>query len=1384
MPHRNPHPAIWVRIADLVGSVRFGVTILVLILLWCWIGSAGTAPFGSWFVRQSFEKTEMEWFGWWPFQILLALLIASMGLVTLRKIPLRLPKVGVWTVHAGVIVLCLGSWIYFGRKLEGDMNVDRRQAILHVDGGPRVRLRLQEGSEALVPSPQGPYAVSVSGTNPAYEILSGPDRGQTDYAVMLSVRPPGDAAPFMRQLLAGHPELTEDVLPGRGRAVKALGRPIVDDHLVAALDYAPAVRMHLVDRFALDVRIAGDSTWCEYPLRGLPRYHERLLRPEDAILRSGEAPRRVRPLHLVPAPKSEAPAQPPGVPNLVLRVTGFLPSAYLDETWEPGGSEFHPLIRFTTEIDGRREQHLLVAGEAGPHRASLAQGLDASFVWLDDAAALGKLMHPGRPQITVRAPGALRQVISVADLLETEVTIPGGYSLHARGYEPSWTIAGTGEPSALLLLEVHAPAGDFLRAVFFPQTDRVHDFDSAGNLLPSPVDPSLEIRLEQATAPGLVFAGTPRGLHALLVGDDGQVACQAARAGSDMEFLDGALCVTVDTFTQTSRPARRPVVIPERERDPKAGPARSLLQVELRRAGAPDEQARSIWLEYSHYSEPSRLGYHPQLLEVEGLPPLELCYSRETVRLPEAVALEDFRVEMYPGGRRERSYQSLVRFHDGDQWSAPQAISTNHPTARAGWWFFQSTWDPPEPMAGYAGMNYSGLGVGNRHGVGVLLAGSIMIVLGTAWAFYAKPALARRARRRIASSGSPGTEARLPARATRQQPPGPQPGRDHAFRRRMTRHPRLSAVTALTLLVGGSLLAGSSLAPALAPGEVHGHNVSFASALDLSRLRLVAVQEDGGLKTFDSLARDCLQRVNAKLARRLDPVAWYLELALDPASAESDPVIRLSKPAFRHRLVQGIRALVSETAREGPVAEAELDRIDREGTVSREFLAHPAAQTALAHLQRDLSATGKEVQRVQDAWTLTDGEMLASMLRVIPRSPRASDPWLSFPEAAQAAPDSNASAQIAVAAAVWTDLASAWRLRDPASAQSAIDRLAETLPRVQPSAYPSRTRLAWEHWYHRHDKLTRSWLIYFFALPLLLMAWVYRFRWAGRAGVSLFAIAFALHTLSLGLRWWLAGRIPNSNMFEAITASAWFGGLAAIILEIVLRRRAMRHLPALAASVYAMLALLAGSFLPVLLPGSLDTTIRPVMPVLDRAVWLYIHTNIVIASYALIFLGAVTAILYLALRGLTALRPASRLAALWSGGPIAAMAGPHSVLSGGGASAFAGGTEAGSAEERGLARTLDGATMVFLQLAFLALWIGTVLGAVWADVSWGRPWGWDPKEVFALNTWIVFLVLVHVRLRVREKALWTALLAVAGCAVMLFNWIAVNFVIVGLHSYA
>ena len=84
----------------------------------------------------------------------------------------------------------------------------------------------------------------------------------------------------------------------------------------------------------------------------------------------------------------------------------------------------------------------------------------------------------------------------------------------------------------------------------------------------------------------------------------------------------------------------------------------------------------------------------------------------------------------------------------------------------------------------------------------------------------------------------------------------------------------------------------------------------------------------------------------------------------------------------------------------------------------------------------------------------------------------------------------------------------------------------------------------------------------------------------------------------------------------------------------------------------------------------------------------------------------------------------------------------------------------------------------------LAAGAGIICGAIWADQSWGRPWAFDPKETFALVTWITYLIVVHVRVATNDKAWWTAVLGIVGFGIMLFNWIGVNFFLVGLHSYA
>jgi ABC-type transport system involved in cytochrome c biogenesis permease subunit len=148
----------------------------------------------------------------------------------------------------------------------------------------------------------------------------------------------------------------------------------------------------------------------------------------------------------------------------------------------------------------------------------------------------------------------------------------------------------------------------------------------------------------------------------------------------------------------------------------------------------------------------------------------------------------------------------------------------------------------------------------------------------------------------------------------------------------------------------------------------------------------------------------------------------------------------------------------------------------------------------------------------------------------------------------------------------------------------------------------------------------------------------------------------------------------------------------------------------------------------------------------------------------------------------------SRLRAMPQHVPALAVAGgPHLPLTQFQRPILAGGAPGDESRSRELPRWLldfDWSQLILLNLVFVLLFVGTILGAVWADYSWGRPWGWDPKEVFALNTWIIYAILIHIRFVVKQRGLWTAWLSVAGCVMMAFNWIVVNTYIVGLHSYA
>jgi cytochrome c-type biogenesis protein CcsB len=586
-------------------------------------------------------------------------------------------------------------------------------------------------------------------------------------------------------------------------------------------------------------------------------------------------------------------------------------------------------------------------------------------------------------------------------------------------------------------------------------------------------------------------------------------------------------------------------------------------------------------------------------------------------------------------------------------------------------------------------------------------------------------------------------------------------------------------IVAALLAVAGCLLPNAAANAQGSSDDGEGSAPMFADAVDLEPLGGAAVLVEGRLKSFGSHASSTMHSITGpRKIQGQSPAFTYLDMMIRPEAYADADVIYVKNKNVRQRIADVLAA-------EDPALGPRLESSVRTGLFSPRLLKRDEVQELLRVMEADLVRTARPVSEIRGALFLADPLQLLARLRIIP--PTEVDPqerWHGLDELVLPDPKAMESAGLpslptiegldpAVASTIrreWRDFVEGWMGGDAARVNASLAALVATLPGVNADLYPERGRLAWEHWYFEQNNLTWIWLVYLGSTAILLIAVVYRWPTALRLGFGVFGLALLLQTFAVGLRWYVAGRWPNSNMFEAVTTAAWFGAVAAIGFEVWVRRTPLKGFFALGAAVSCMVALMSAHFLPVYL----NPNIGNMMPVLHD-VWLYIHTNVIIFSYCLIFMAAVTSALYLGHR-------------LLGGLPAYARAGGTGMIlatAGGGTTADGGWTERGGHRKGpSFGEVLDGVTMVLMELSFVMLWAGLVMGAIWADHSWGRPWGWDPKEVFALETFVVFLLLVHVRWRVKDKGFWTALLALVGAAVMLFNWIVVNFVITGLHSYA
>jgi cytochrome c-type biogenesis protein CcsB len=299
----------------------------------------------------------------------------------------------------------------------------------------------------------------------------------------------------------------------------------------------------------------------------------------------------------------------------------------------------------------------------------------------------------------------------------------------------------------------------------------------------------------------------------------------------------------------------------------------------------------------------------------------------------------------------------------------------------------------------------------------------------------------------------------------------------------------------------------------------------------------------------------------------------------------------------------------------------------------------------------------------------------------------------------------------------------------------------------------------------------------------------------GTAGMAIGNLTIA--TLLIA-RWIEAGYFPMSNLYESLFALAW--GITA--MHFVAERMSRSSLVGVFTAPIAMgITAFAALSLPDTMQGA-----EPLVPAL-KSNWLMMHVSVMLLSYATLLVGALIAIAFLIVTrgqevelkgssvGTGGFRSGKAMAKQQvlsaQGSSTATTTAPEQAtltFSGGGTALLQRPTASPatthlSPQRLTLADTLDNISYRMIGLGFPLLTIGIIAGAVWANEAWGSYWSWDPKETWALITWLVFAAYLHARITKGWQGRKPALLAATGFVVVWVCYLGVNLLGKGLHSY-
>ncbi len=495
--------------------------------------------------------------------------------------------------------------------------------------------------------------------------------------------------------------------------------------------------------------------------------------------------------------------------------------------------------------------------------------------------------------------------------------------------------------------------------------------------------------------------------------------------------------------------------------------------------------------------------------------------------------------------------------------------------------------------------------------------------------------------------------------------------------------------------------------------------------------RLIVQDTAGRMKPLDTLSLEVLNKIyRSNTIMGLDANQVLLGMMMSPKAWREISMIKTSH--------KEINTLVN--VKEGDKTASFSQFFEFPDTLEGYKLAQyvdEAARKSPAKRNKFDKAVLKVDERVNIAYMVYSG----ALIKIWPRPNDKTHKWYATVDALKSFETVDSEGIRAIAMNYFTAVDEARQSGDWTRANEALGNIEKYQHFYGVAVYPDTMKVDLEIWYNHAQLFERLWPLYFLVgFVLLILSFIkilkpsFNINWASKSALVLLVLFLIAHTVGLAIRWYISGHAPWSNGYESMIYIAWATVFAGFIFA--------KNSPITLAST----SILTGLILFVAHLNWMDPQITTLAPVLN-SYWLSIHVSIITASYGFLGLGALLGFITLILFIIKNRTNAHKIS-----------------LS---------------------IKELNAINEMSLMIGLILLTVGNFMGGVWANESWGRYWGWDPKETWALVTILVYAVVIHLRF---IKSLYSdyiySVVSLLAFTSVIMTYFGVNYYLAGMHSYA